>query len=88
MGNFHVCFQLWALHADLIRLQPGSPDVPMCGPHQSDGNPTLDVTILPQVGLPPLCGQTTGYLLQGIRRLHTHKFIHQGNKGVEVPTLM
>ena len=60
----------------------------MCGPHQSDGSPTLDVTARPQVGLPPLCGQGTGFHFKGCRRLHTQESIHRGNKGGEVPALL
>ena len=60
----------------------------MCGPRQSDGNPTLDVTTRPRLGLSPICGHETGYPLHGICRLHTQKSIHQGNKGEEVPALL
>ena len=40
-------FPLWALNAYLMRRHPGTPDTLMCGPHQSDGNPTLDVSVRP-----------------------------------------
>ena len=60
----------------------------MCGPHQSDGNPTLAITSSPRVGLSPLCGQATGYSLQGSRRLHNQKSINRDNKGGEVPALL
>ena len=64
-------FPLWALHADPMLRCPGSPDSPMCGPHQSDGNPNLDVTARPRVGFLTLCCQATSYSLQGSRCLHT-----------------
>ena len=76
------------MDADLMRRNPGSPYAPMRGPHKSDGNPTLDVTVHPRVGFPPLCGQATGYPFQGSRRLYTQQSIHQGNKGGEVPELL
>ena len=60
----------------------------MCGPHQSDGNSTLDVSACSRLGLTPHCGQATGYPLQGSRCLHTQQFIHQGQKEGEVPLLM
>ena len=46
---------LWSLHADPVFWHPGPPDVPVCGSHQSDVNPTIDVSARPQVGLLPLC---------------------------------
>ena len=58
-------FPLWELNTDPMLRHPESPDAPMCGPHQSDGNPTLDVTARPRVGLRPLCGQATSYSFQG-----------------------
>ena len=76
------------MHADPMRRLPVSPDALMCGPHQSDGNPTLDLTARPGVGLLLLCVQATGYTLQGFRRLHTQKSIRRGNKCVEVHALL
>ena len=49
---------------------------------------TLDIPARPQVGLPLLCGQATGYTFQGCRILHTHQSTHQGNKGGEVLELL
>ena len=60
----------------------------MSGAHQSDDNPTLDVSTRLRVGLPPLGDQSTGYPFQGSRRLHPQQPVHQGNKGREVPTLL
>ena len=45
-------FPLWMLSADTMRRNPGSPDAPMHGPHQSDVNTTIDVTTRLRVGLP------------------------------------
>ena len=52
---------LQALDANLMHWHPGPPDAPVCGPHQSDGNRTLDVYTRPWVGLPPLYCDLTGY---------------------------
>ena len=71
-----------------MRQHPGSPDAPVCGPHQIYGNPTLDVPARPQVGLLTLFGQTTGHPFQGFRQFHTQKSVHRGNKGGEVPELL
>ena len=76
------------MYTDLMRRHPGSPNAPVCGVQQSDGNRTLDVPAHPQLGLPPLCGHTTGYPFQGCRRLHAQQSIHQGKTGVEVPALL
>ena len=40
-------FPLWALNTYPMRRHPGTPDAPMCGPHKSDGNPTLDISASP-----------------------------------------
>ena len=48
------------LAADLVRQHPGTPDSPVCGPHQSNGDPTLDVYARPGVGLPPICCEADG----------------------------
>ena len=65
-------FPLQALEADIVRQYPGPPDAPVCGPHQSDGDPTLDVSACPGVGMLPLCCEADGHPLQGSRRLHIH----------------
>ena len=41
---------LGALHADFLCRHPGSPDLPVCGLHQSDGNPSLAVSARTRVG--------------------------------------
>ena len=46
---------LRVMYGDLVRRKPGPPDAPVCGPHQNYGNPTLDVSEFPGVGLPPIC---------------------------------
>ena len=48
-------FLLQEMDACPLRRHPGPPDALVCGPHQSDGDPTLDVPACPSVGLPPLC---------------------------------
>ena len=71
-----------------VRWHLGTPDSPLCGPHQSDGNPTLDVSAHPSVGFSPLCCEVTGYPLQYIRFFHTQQSINGGNGGGEVCALM
>ena len=53
------------LDTNLVRRHPGPPDAPMCGLHQSDGAPTLDVSASPRVGFPPLYGKAAGYYFSG-----------------------
>ena len=79
---------LQALHADLMWCPPGPLDAPICGPHQSDGNPTIDISARPRVGLPPLCCEATGYPFQGSRRPQTHQPDDGGNEGREVSELL
>ena len=64
-------FPLLVLDANLVRRHAGPPDAPVCGLHQSDDDPTLDVAARPGVGLPPLCCDAAGYPFQGSCRLHT-----------------
>ena len=61
---------LRALHTDPMFRHPGTLDVPVCGPHQSDGNRTLNVSIHPRVGLLTLGCEADGYPFQGISCLH------------------
>ena len=65
-------FPLTALDASIVRWHPGPPDAPVCGPHQSDGYPNLDVSVRPILGLPPIFCEAEGYLFQGSHCLHTH----------------
>ena len=53
-------FPLHMMDANPVRWTLYPPDAPVCGPHQSDGDPTLDVSARPRVGLPPLCCKATG----------------------------
>ena len=64
-------FQLQSMNAYLLCRHPEPPDAPVCGPHQFDGNPTLDVSACPVVGIPPLCCKVTGYPFQVSHSLHT-----------------
>ena len=57
-------FPLRVLDANLVRRHHGPPDAPVCGLHQSDGNPTLYVSSRPRVGLLPLFCEATGYPFQ------------------------
>ena len=43
-------FQLQELDANLVRRHPGPPNLLMCGPYQSDGDPTLDLSPRPRLG--------------------------------------
>ena len=75
---------LRAMYADLVRRQPGPPDAPVCGPHQNDGNPTLDVSECPGVGLPPICCKEAGYPFQGSSCINIHHpstYLHVLEKG-------
>ena len=69
------------MDADFVRRNPGPPDAPVCGLHQSDGDPTLDVSARPGVGLPLIFRESDGYPFQGSRGLHTQYPINGGNKG-------
>ena len=62
---------LRSLEANHVRRQPVHTDSPVCSLHQSDGNPNLDVSARPWIGLPPLCCKVDGYPSQDIRSLHT-----------------
>ena len=76
------------LHTDFVCMYPWSSDTPVGGPHQSDSNPTLDVSTRLWVGLLPFWCEATGYPFQGSRRLHPEKSINGGNEGWEVATLL
>ena len=79
---------LQPLETNLVRRHLVTPDTPVCGPHQIDGDPTIDVSARPRVGFPPLFGEATGYPFKGSRCLHTQKPFNGGNEGREVLTLM
>ena len=81
-------FPLQALGANCLRRHPGPPDVPVCGPHQSDGNLTLDVSAHPGVGLPPLCCNAAGYHFKGIHCFHTHYPVNRGEEERKVSALL
>ena len=53
-------FPLREMDTYLVRQYPGSPDELLCGLHQSDDNPTPDISARPLVVLPPLCCKATG----------------------------
>ena len=54
---------LGPLHADTVHWYPGSSYAAVGGAHQSDCNPTLDVSTRLRVVLLPIGGQSTGYPL-------------------------
>ena len=66
-------FPFWSLHTNFVCRYPWSSDTPVCGPHQSDGNPTLVLSTCLWVGLLPLLCEATGFLFQGSCRLHPEK---------------
>ena len=81
----------WArrwMYAYIVSRQPGPPDAPVCGPHQSDGDPSLEVSKHPRVVLLPICCEADGYTFQGSRHLHTQYPINGGNKWRIMLTLM
>ena len=53
-------FPLEPLHTDPVHMHPGFSYTAVGGAHQSDHNPTLDVSAHLRVGLFPLGGQATG----------------------------
>ena len=62
-------FSLRALDTDLVHPHPGTPDEPVCGPHQSDGDHTLDISARFGVSLLELCYRADGYPFQGSHRI-------------------
>ena len=51
---------LWPLHTYPVRWNPGSPYVAVGGAHQSDHNPTIELSTHLLLGFLPLGGQATG----------------------------
>ena len=62
---------LWALHAYPMCWHPIFLNAVGCGPHQSDGNHIIDVSIRPRVGLMSLGLEVDIYTFQGSPRLHS-----------------
>ena len=58
------------MDANLVRRHPGTSDTAVGDLHQSDGDPTLDLSARPGVGLPTLCCEAAGYPFQGSCRPH------------------
>ena len=81
-------FPLQAMNAALVRRHPGFLDSLMCGLHQSDGDPTLDVSARPGVGVTSLCCEADGYPSQGSQHLHTQYPINGGCEGRKVLMLL
>ena len=48
--------------------------------HQSDGNPTIDVSASSGVGILTLCFKASGYPFQSSRLLHTQYPVNGGGK--------
>ena len=76
------------MDTNFVHRHPGPPDTLACVTHQSYGNPTLDVSARPQVGLPPIFCEAAGYPFQGVRRLHPQQPVDGGNEGREFSTLL
>ena len=53
----------------------------MGGPHHCDGDPTLDISTCPGVGLPPLGGEESGQAFQRVLRLDSHHVIYYSKEG-------
>ena len=66
-----LVFLLQSLHTYFVCRHPWPSDALVCGPHQSDCNPTIDVSTRLWVGLSRLWCEATGYPFQGSRRLHS-----------------
>ena len=78
--NTSAILPLRALDADLVLQHHGPPDAPVCGPHQSDGDPNIDVSAHHGVGLTPLYCEAAGYPFQGSRIHHTQYRINGGDE--------
>ena len=81
-------FPLWAVGANIVRRNLGPMDAPVCGPHQCDGDLTLDVSVLPRLGLTQLCCEATGYPFHGSHCLHIQNPINGGNEGRKLLALL
>ena len=64
-----------------MRRHPIPPDAPVCGTHQSDGDPTCDVSTSPVVDITALCLKEASYPFQGSQRLHSQYPINGGYEG-------
>ena len=83
-----VILPLQAMYADIVRWHPGPPDAMVCGLHQSDGNPTLDVNANPGLGLPPLFWEVAGYPFKCSHHLYTQYPINEGDEQRKMPLLL
>ena len=81
-------FPLRALVTNFVHRHPGTPDTPVCGLHQSDGDPTLDISAGPRVRLPPLFCEANSYPFQGGHLLHLQQRVNERNKGIELSNLL
>ena len=79
---------LQAPAANIVRRHPVPPYALVCGQHQSDGDPTLDISARPGEGLQPICCEAAGYPFQGSCRLHTQYPINGGDEGRKVSALL
>ena len=77
-------FPLRDLDPNIVCRHPGPLDALVCGPHQSDGDLTLDVSTRPVLGLSPLCFEADVYTFQVSRRLHNQYPINEGDEGKDV----
>ena len=62
LEEFEPCaiLLLGPLHTDPVRWHPGYSYAAVGGAHQTDRNPTLDISACLRVGLFPLGGKVTG----------------------------
>ena len=67
---------------------PGPPDALLCGLYQSYGNPNLDVSARPRIGLLPFFRKAAVYSFQGIPRLHFQNSINGGDEGRKMLTFL
>ena len=75
-------------YTNCLRRHLGPLHAPVCGPHQSDGDPNIDVSARHQVWLTPMFCEATGYPFQVGHCIHLHQPVGVGNEGREVSTLL
>ena len=79
---------LRAMCDNLVIQHPGPPDALVCGPHQSYGNISLNVSTCPGVGMLPLCCEAVVYPFQGRRRLQNQYPINGGDERQKMSMLL
>ena len=64
------------MDTDLARRNPGSPDAALVVPYHSDGDPNMEITTWPRVGLPLLGGEADGQVLHHGLRLSDQQTLY------------